>query len=263
MDMINSEITLNRYSFFESLENELLPNMKTEIAFTLESDANLIWQAGADCRVVITKMQLYVPKIIFSSIGQSAYVSRFLKPHKWTYLREMIDRSNSSTQQNGVFKITSAINKPRHVFVWIMDDVNMELQTANPFIFNTFSVSTNPRSLVSCYLEVGNGNNYPILQHNPSTEMTRVFRNVLKYTYSNNDYQGGTMLNATNFATIYPFIYFDLRNQKEDIKDGATILTFKYTLSGTTATDYSVYSLVLYEQDIELISSSGKLMIRS
>ena len=90
---VNTEIPLNRYSFFEMLENKLLPNTRVEMNFEIESDGNLIWQAGADCRVVITRMQLYVPRITFNSQGQSAYMSQYLKPHKWTYLRENIERS--------------------------------------------------------------------------------------------------------------------------------------------------------------------------
>ena len=50
---VNVEIPLNRYSFFEGLDNELLPNMKIGIIFDLESDANLIWQAKNICRVVV------------------------------------------------------------------------------------------------------------------------------------------------------------------------------------------------------------------
>ena len=40
------------------LEDELLPNTRVEMNFEIESDGNLIWQAGADCRVVITRMQV-------------------------------------------------------------------------------------------------------------------------------------------------------------------------------------------------------------
>ena len=54
---VNTEIPLNRYSFFEMLEDKLLPNTRVEMNFEIESDGNLIWQAGADCRVVITRMQ--------------------------------------------------------------------------------------------------------------------------------------------------------------------------------------------------------------
>ena len=45
---VNTEIPLNRYSFFEMLEDELLPNTRVEMNFEIESDGNLIWQAGAD-----------------------------------------------------------------------------------------------------------------------------------------------------------------------------------------------------------------------
>ena len=43
---VNTEILLNRYSFFEMLEDELLPNTRVEMNFEIESDGNLIWQAG-------------------------------------------------------------------------------------------------------------------------------------------------------------------------------------------------------------------------
>ena len=61
------------------LEDELLPNTRLEINLEIESDGNLVWQAGGDCRVVITRMQLYVLRITFNSEGQSSYVSQYLK----------------------------------------------------------------------------------------------------------------------------------------------------------------------------------------
>ena len=260
---VNTEIPLNRYSFFEMLENKLLPNTRVEINFEIESDGNLIWQAGADCRVVITRMQLYVPRITFNSQGQSSYMSQYLKPHKWTYLRENIERSNSSQQRAGHFRISSGISKPRHVFVFIINDANIDAQTVNPFLYDTFSVSTDPRTLSNCHLEVGNGNEYPEIHYTPSTNMTRVFRDVLKYAHKNNEYGEGSLLNISNFKTLFPFLYFDLTKQKMDIKDGTTKLTFKYELSGTTATAYSIYALTLYEQDVELIQKDGKVILRS
>ena len=79
---VNTEIPLNRYSFFELLQDELLPNTRVEVNFEIESDGSLIWQAEVDCRVVITRMQLYVPRITFNSEGQSSYMSQYLKLHK-------------------------------------------------------------------------------------------------------------------------------------------------------------------------------------
>ena len=115
------------------------------------------------------------------------------------------------------------------MFVFIINDA----QTENPFLYNTFSVSTNPRTLSNCHLEVGNGNEYPE-NYTPTTDMTRVFRDVLKYVHKNNEYGEGSLLNKSNFSTLFPFLYFDLTKQKMDITDGTTKLTFKYELSGTT-----------------------------
>ena len=262
-DDVNTEIPLNRYSFFEALEDELLPNSKVEIKIKIESDNNLVWQAADDCRVVITKFRLWVPRIIFTGTGRKHYLNKYLKPHKWTYLKEVVDRSSSTKEQTGTYRISAAIKKPRHVFVWISNDANENDQKLNSFLYNTFSVSTNNQKLVSCYLEVGNGNRYPESTYLPSTEMSRIFRDVIQYSHANNDYKGGTLLSRTNFENLFSFLYFDLENQKMDIKDEAIKLSFHYNLSGGTNANYSVYALVLHEQDAELEQSSGKLMLRA
>ena len=260
--IVTRELSLNRYSFFEALERNLLPSGRLELNIEFESDANLIWQAADDCRVVLTKLQLIVPRITFNSEGQSAYMSKFLKPYKWMYLRENIERSNSTTQRSGHFKISSGISKPRHVFVFIINDAEIDSQTSNPFLYNTFSVSTDHRTLINCHLEVGNGQEYPEIHYTPSTELSRVYRDVLKYVHKNNEYSEGSLLNITNFQTLFPFVYFNLTTQKQDIRDGTTKLTFRYELSGVTATAYSVYALTLYEQEAELIQQNGKLLFR-
>ena len=260
--VVTRELPLNRYSFFEALERNLLPSGRLELNIEFESDANLIWQAADDCRVVLTKLQLIVPRITFNSEGQSIYVSKFLKPYKWSYLRENIERSNSTTQRAGHFKISSGMSKPRHVFVFIINDADIDVQTSNPFLYNTFSVSTDPRTLQNCHLEVGNGQEYPEIHYTPTTDLSRVYRDVLKYVHKNSEYSEGSLLNISNFQTLFPFLYFDLTKQKADVRDGTTKLTFRYELSGTTATAYSVYALTLYEQEAELVQQNGKLLFR-
>ena len=81
---------------------------------------------------------------------------------------------------------------------------------------------------------------------------------------ANNDLQGGTLLDISNFKNLYPFVYFDLTKQKTDLKDGNTKLSFHYTLSETTATDYNytIYGIVLSEKDEEIDKESGKLLLR-
>ena len=64
------EIPLNRYSFFEALEDKLLPNTKIELNIEIEKDTNFIWQAGANCTVIITRLPLFIPRPSFNSEGQ-------------------------------------------------------------------------------------------------------------------------------------------------------------------------------------------------
>ena len=149
------------------------------------------------------------------------------------------------------------------MFVFIINDANINAQTANPFLYNTFSVSTDPRTLSNCHLEVGNGNEYPEIHYTPTTDMTRIYRDVLKYVHKGSEHGEGSLLNRANFSTLFPFLYFDFTKQKMDIKDGTTKLTFKYELSGATATAYSIYALTLNEQDVELIQKDGKILHRS
>ena len=130
------------------------------------------------------------------------------------------------------------------------------------YINNTFSVSTNPRTLTRCFLEVGNGNEYPRIHYKPTEDPSRVFRDVMKYVNANNDLQGGTLLSISNFKSLFPFIYFDLTKQKMDIKDGVTKLSFHYELSGATATNYIIYGIVLSEQEAEIEKEGGKLLLR-
>ena len=263
---VRCEIPLNRYSYFESLENRLLPNTKMELNIELETDNNLIWRSNtagnADCRVILTRLQLFVPKLTFNSEGQKLYMENYLKPHKWVYLNEVVERSNNSQQQTGHFRITNAISKPRHVFVFAINTANIDSQTANPFLYNTFNLPNNA-NISSCYLEVGNGNEYPDIHFKPATDPARVFREVMGYVYANNDFQGGTLLNRTNFESLFPFVYFDLTKQKMDIKDGVTKLAFHYELTANPNADYNIYALVLHERVAEISQQDGKLLLRA
>ena len=74
-------------------------------------------------------------------------------------VRENIENSNRTQQRTSTFRISTGITRPRHVFVFIINDANINVQTVNPFLYNAFSVIIYPRTLNSCYLEVVNGNN--------------------------------------------------------------------------------------------------------
>ena len=64
-------------------------------------------------------------------------MENYLKPYKWTYLKEAVFTSNVSTQNSGHFRITNGIRKPRHVFVFFINNANINDQRYNPFLYNT------------------------------------------------------------------------------------------------------------------------------
>lgn len=50
-------------------------------------------------------------------------------------------------------------------------------------------------------------------------------------------------------------------NAENDIRDGITQLMFKCELSGITSTKYTVYALVLNEQEMKLRNENSKLIL--
>ena len=67
--VVETTIPLNRYSFFENLEDKILPPMQLEFAITFQDDAELIWQNNVDDRRVVVRK--------FEAVGSSlaVYVS--------------------------------------------------------------------------------------------------------------------------------------------------------------------------------------------
>ena len=80
---VNCEIPLNRYYFFEELQDRLLPNVRIELQIEIDNDKNLIWRTGAadaagtTYRLIVTKLQLFVPRLIFNAEGQKLYMENY------------------------------------------------------------------------------------------------------------------------------------------------------------------------------------------
>ena len=53
----------------------------------------------------------------------------------------------------------------------------------------------------NCHSEVSKGNENHEIHYIPSTDMTRVFRDVLKYVHKNNEYSEGSLLNRSITTT--------------------------------------------------------------
>ena len=74
----------------------------------------------------------------------------------------MLKGQITPSKEQVILELQIAFQK-RHVFVFAINTANIDDQRSNPFLYNTFSVSTDPRTLDRTCLEVGNGNEYPDL----------------------------------------------------------------------------------------------------
>ena len=85
----------------------------------------------------------------------------------------------------------------------------------------------------------------------------------MSYSSAYNDVLSGPIIDRTNFKNLFGLLYFDLRNQEDDVKESAVSLTFRYQLTGNPAGNYTLNALILHENEIKLYTSSGKLLIKA
>ena len=213
---INETIPLNRYSFFQELERKMLPPMQLTIELTLNEDSEMIHKSAAadDGRVVVKRLYLWLPRLVPKDSMYSNFVSEFLVPTTWTYMRDLY---NQSAIQN-MFQISPAIDNVKHVFIYLQrtDGPNNEESERSPYILDTFKLNAADAnsSLSSCRLEYGNNVFYPELEYDGDSKI-RIFNDLMSYRFRKNDYNTGTQLNLHNFTSLYGLIYFDLSYQKE------------------------------------------------
>ena len=257
----NISIPLNLYSYFAAFKNNLHPNLKTNIKLTLENDSNIIFKhANApDSKVIFTKLRLWIPKIIFNEVGLKAYLADYLKPKTWICHKEHQEIKQSGAT-NDAFRISTGIRRPRHVFIWAVPTLSYNNQGANIFTFGLNKIGGN-RGYARAQLEMNNSMFYPQLEFS-STEESRLYRALMSYSSAYNDVLSGPIIDRTNFKNLFGLLYFDLRNQGDDVKDSVVSLTFRYQLTGNPAGNYTLNALILHEQEIELYTSSGKLLIK-
>ena len=257
----NITIPLNLYSYFAAFKNNLHPNLKINIKLTLEDDNNIILKnmtaPAPVSKVILTKLRLWAPKIIFNEDGLKVYLAEYLKPKKWIYHKEHQEIKQSGAT-NDAFRVTAGIRRPRHVFIWAVPTAAYNNQGANIFTFGLDKVGGN-RGFARAQLEMNNSMFYPQLEFS-STEESRLYRALMSFSSAYNDVLSGPIIDRTNFKNLFGLLYFDLRNQRDDVKDSVVSLTFRYQLTAAPAGNYTLNALVLHEKEIELYTSSGKLL---
>ena len=259
---VNVKIPLSNYSFFQGLENNMLPPSQIQITLQLTDDDELIYRVGAvDAgRVIVTTLILWVPRMIFNSDGLSLISELYMKGKEWKYLREMITQSQDTQQNDITFRITSGVTNPKHVFVYLQRPNKSNSQEHNPHLLDTFKVNANNDNctMVSCRLEVGNGIFYPETEY---TTIPRIYDDVINYFHKQNDKNTGSLLNVQNFKALFGFIHFDLEFKRDEIAIDPKHLTLKMKLNVPPAANIRVYAIVLYEETVQLNTIGNELVI--
>ena len=263
---INEMIPLNRYSFFQELERKMLPPMQLTFELTLNDDDELIHKAAAadDGRVVVKRLYLWLPRLIPKDSMYSNFVSEFLKPTTWTYMRDLYNQSANTRAIQNMFQISPAIDNVKHVFIYLQrtdapNDVEAE---RSPYLFDTFKLNAANAnsSLSSCRLEYGNNVFYPELEYDSDSKI-RMFNDLMSYAFRKNDYNSGTQLNVSNYTSLYGLLYFDLLYQKEVVTRDPKQLILHYRLNVAPAANVRAHSIVFYESEVVVKTVGNELMI--
>ena len=260
---VETLIPLSRYSFFEELSDKLLPPMQLEFEIELQSDSELIWQNdGTDRRVVVRNLELWVPMLRFTSEGQKLANENFLKPRTWTYLNEMIQPSSSRRDAFGSWQINPGVKDAKHVFIFIQQSRKVNVLSQNPYFFDTFDIDgDNSAKLATCRLQYGTSQYYPELDYDENFKL-RILNDLMNYRYRKNDYNTGVQLQPNNFETLYPIVYFDLRENKDNMTNDPKQMVFHYKLNeAANAQDYTIYAGILYESELVLRRVGNELVM--
>ena len=263
---INETIPLNRYSFFEELGKKMLPPMQLTFELTLNNDDELIHKAAAadNGRVVVTQLSLWLPRLVPKDSTYSKFLKDFLKPAKWTYMKDLYIQSANTRAVENMFQISPAIDNVKHVFIYLQrtNGPNDNESERTPYIFDTFklnSADTNS-SLASCRLKYGNSAFYPELEYKANSKV-RIFKDLMSYAFRKNDYNTETQLNMHNFTSIYGLVYFNLTYQKEAVTQDPKQLVLNYSLNTAPAADVRAHAIVFYENEVIVDKVGNELMM--
>ena len=259
-------IPLNRYSFFKSLETNMLPPSQIQINVTLTDDNILIYKTDASevGRVVIRKFVLWIPRMIYNSTGLSYVMKNYMIPTNWTYLREMVQTLNNIKHVDNNFRISPSILNPKYVFVFFQRSDKMNSQDNNSYLFDTFKLNAadNNCHLQSARLSVGNGIYYPEIEYSYDS-IARIFKAVNNYAYKQNDKNTGSLLTLKNFRDLYGMLFFNIsyKNETDNITNDPKEIILNYKLSVASTDPYTIYSIVLYEQTVKVDVLGNELIL--
>ena len=130
------------------------------------------------------------------------------------------------------------------------------------FLFNTYNIA-NGQTIANALLILGNGVQYPNEVLYPTSEKGRTYNELLNYLSTFSWYLMNPLIYYSNFQTLYGLIYCNLTCTQDIIKNNDISINIRFTLSGTPNNAYTLYCLVLHEQDISVDVALGKVVLRT
>ena len=267
--MINGSSSLIKHMVIKSsgkivYESDNLHRI-TNVKNLLEDSEMIHMANGTDAgRVVVKRLYLWLPRLIPKDSMYSNFVSEFLKPTTWTYMRDLYNQSANTRAIQNMFQISPAIDNVKHVFIYLQrtDGPNNDESERSPYLFDTFKLNAADAnsSLSSCRLEYGNNTFYPELEYDADSKI-RIFNDLMSYAFRKNDYNSGTQLNVSNFSSLYGLIYFDLTYQKEVVTRDPKQLILHYRLNVAPTANVRAHSIVFYESEVVVKTVGNELMI--
>ena len=172
-----------------------------------------------------------VAKAIGKKASKTAKAAAAKAEKSGDLIRKRLTQEGAPKNSSGDFRISASIDKVKYVFVYLQRDKTNDM-TENPYIFDTLKLNAGDdnSTLLTCRLECGNGVFYPELDYD-SDSKSRIFSDLMNYSWKKNDYNTGTQLNIANFTSIYPLIFFYLSYQAAQVSRDPKQVILKYRIN--------------------------------
>ena len=252
---VKTVLPLKCIEFFSTLKHTLLPPTKIEISFDIESDVNLLYKEDsvADGKVSVKNIYLCYQKLTLSPANKLLYTQYLSTQQIIKFYRENIFTVTSLKNRENDVILYETAQKPRHLFIWFSDTYNRFEQK-----YNSFEINTNDDKIINAYIIINDNRYIPITPYNCVTHPIIAYNELLKYMTDNNQRESA-FIDFELFKTKYMILYFNINdNITETLRDSFCKIQFKYILNNIPVNRYTIYSLLLYEDQYKISLINGK-----
>ena len=105
---------------------------------------------------------------------------------------------------------------------------------------------------------INDNRHVPITPFNCTTQPIIAYNELLKYM-TNNNQRESSFIDFELFKNKYMILYFNIKdNITESLRDSFCKIQFKYILKDDPTNEYTIYSLLLYEDQYKISLINGK-----